>query len=185
MITSVYNQITTEYIRMLAIHCNLIVLRLGLFQFENKMGNLVSPSNGSPLTNEEIKQFIYATIATSPGFEEIVHTTSASSDQVMSEYDKAIRIIIMMHSRGFRPITPEEYIKEFTKLNNHQNGKPIYIWKPILVEDDISMYYFPHLIPVGVPLSPEEDKEEGGDVDSHSSSKEILIQLMRIKISVF
>jgi hypothetical protein len=109
------------------------------------------------LSKEEIELFILSIISSSPGFDNLqpvpftsISTSTASALPSVAETEaahvpdprkqalaKAYTIIGLMRSRGFRPITVEEYIHDFQSLNRYDHGKPIFIWRPLGLADDL------------------------------------------------
>lgn len=123
------------------------------------MGNSSQVALEPPLSRDEIDLFILSIISSSPGFDNLQPvpfvsiSTSSSVSQPSDEASatnedpsvtrkkqalaKAYTIIGIMRSRGFRPITAEEYIQEFQSLNRYDNGKPIFIWRPLGLSEDM------------------------------------------------
>lgn len=117
-------------------------------------------------SREEINAFILSIISSSPGFDYLGPNTATSTstssgsttiysisvdseDSSFKEEDlstirkrqalaKAYTIIGLMRTRGFRPITADEYIEELRSLNFLDTGIPIFIWRPYQIFDEDS-----------------------------------------------
>jgi hypothetical protein len=87
-----------------------------------------------------------------------------NDDDNQSEEDSLLETIAIMREKGFRPITPAEYVKELTRQRNekHTTNQGIKVWLPI---DEKEASY-----------SAESKERRGSDSDSNGSKEDARFQ---------